>query len=68
MVQSARPAVGVPVDGRSWGVLSISLPRSTRGAVLAVSLLHLGHLRQDRTPRVTPLANPSLVCVWGGGG
>ena len=41
-------------------------PRALEGAELLVSLLRLGPLRQDGTPRVTPLANPS----WGprGGG
>ena len=41
-------------------------PGALEGAELLVSLLRLGPLRQDGTPRVTPLANPSWGPRWGG--
>ena len=40
-------------------------PGALEGAELSVSLLRLGHLRQDGTPRGTPLADPS--CMGRGG-
>ena len=45
-------------DGRSWGVLSTSLPQKRP--------LRLGHLGRDGTLRATPLADP--CCGEGGGG
>ena len=65
MAQRARPAGGVLVDERSWGVQSTSLPREhsrERGPP------RRGHLRRDATLRATPLAGPSCSGQAGGRG
>ena len=57
--QSARPAGGVLMDGRSWGMLSTSLPQEhLREQSPLVSPLRLDHL--DGTLRATLLASPSV--------
>ena len=51
------------VGASQWKVLGraehFPAPGVLKGAELPVSLMRLAHLRRDRTPRVTPLADPS---------